>query len=973
MIPARLFSTGRRNRTKLVAVLSVIVLAVMALLGYLIWSGYQEAMREAGTTTRNYAAIIEARLDATLRRADAEMQALARTLPVAVLSKQAVPRHARELDAELDSRLINFPELAGLQVFDAHGDVLYLSDSTSNPRTNIADRSHFRLLRDNPQAGLVFSEVIIGRATDRQIVIAARALRDGQGAFRGVVSATIELESFQKLFQSLDIGALSVLTIYRSDDFRLVVRWPLGDAKINTPLPPGHPIREALTFGNTKTTVELSSVADGIVRIYSSHVLDRYPFFVTAGVAREEVLAGWRARALAVGLSGLLLLGLLAGLLFRLRRVEARQAQMMADLAESEGRFRAIFNYAGVGITMRPAHDRRLPWVQVNDQFCKLLGYTREELLRLSTADITPSDEQEDAVNDNERLMRGEIGNYVREKRVLRKDGHGIWVILAVAALPDADGQPRNIIAIYQDITGRKQAEEALKISEANLRAISDNANIGILINLQGRHVFSNPHLQEMLGYTAGELKQTAIQDIVSRDEQPKEADRHRRRLAGENVPHQYESVVLSKDGRAIPVEFNATIIRWNGQAADMVFISDITARKQAEAQRQALETQLRQSQKMEAIGTLAGGIAHDFNNVLAAIIGNAELARQDVGAEHPALKSLDEIRKAGQRAKALVNQILAFSRQQPQSLQPIALAPVMEEVVKLLRATLPAGVEIAVTAADDTPNVLADPTQIHQIVLNLCTNAWHALEGNPGRIDIRLDGITLDAGTARPGLQPGRYAYLSVHDTGRGMDAATLEHIFEPFFTTKPVGEGIGLGLSVVHGIMETHQGIIRVESTPGRGTTVHLYFPAIAPTAQTSGPELEITTPLRGSGQHVLYLDDEDALVLLATHLLQRMGYEVSGYIRAEDALAAVRADAGRFDLVVTDYNMPGMSGLDVANELARIRPDLPVVITSGYISDELRQKARQAGVRHLIYKPNTVEELCETVHTLTSELRR
>jgi CheY-like chemotaxis protein len=378
----------------------------------------------------------------------------------------------------------------------------------------------------------------------------------------------------------------------------------------------------------------------------------------------------------------------------------------------------------------------------------------------------------------------------------------------------------------------------------------------------------------------------------------------------------------------------------------------------------------------MEALGTLAGGIAHDFNNILGAIIGNVELARQDVGATHPAMQSLDEIRKASHRAKDLVQRILTFASQHQEPQSVIRLRPVVEEAVTFLRATLPAGVEVAATFDPDAPTVLADSTQIHQVLINLCTNAWQAMNGHAGRIDIRLDSITLDAEAARAdaNLQPGHFARLCVTDTGTGMDAATLERIFEPFFTTKPVGQGTGLGLSVVHGIVKAHDGAITVTSQPGEGTTFSLYFAAAEAPERRAAPEDVTPTLLPAPGGHnVLYLDDEESLVFLVTRMLERLGYRVSGYTRAEEALAAVRADPGQFDLVVTDLNMPGMSGLDVARELARLRPDLPVVLASGYITEELRAQAPQAGVRQLIYKPSTVEELCAAVQRLAGAPKR
>jgi len=433
------------------------------------------------------------------------------------------------------------------------------------------------------------------------------------------------------------------------------------------------------------------------------------------------------------------------------------------------------------------------------------------------------------------------------------------------------------------------------------------------------------------------------------------------------------ELMLKSSAGARICVQLDCMrAVAENAEPIMRIALTDITERKQAEANLRGFETQLREVQKMESIGTLAGGIAHDFNNILGAILGNVALAREEVGAGHAALASLDEIHKASLRARDLVQQILAFSRRQPQELVTQALRPVVEETRKLLRSTLPARVELDVMLTDAPLHVHADATQVQQVLMNLCTNAWHALKEGTGRIGVGLDAVVLDAGAAQRlgGVPPGPYAHLWVSDTGTGMDAAIRERIFEPFFTTKPVGQGTGLGLSVVHGILAAHHGAIAVDSEPGRGSTFHLYFPAVEGLPAVAPAEAAVSDTLRGHGQHVLYVDDDETMVIMVERILERSGYRVSSYHDAQEAVAAVREHPDSFDFVVTDFNMPAFSGLDVAHELALIRPQLPVVISSGYITEELRADARVAGVRSLLEKQNTFQELSSLVGRILSQ---
>jgi len=431
------------------------------------------------------------------------------------------------------------------------------------------------------------------------------------------------------------------------------------------------------------------------------------------------------------------------------------------------------------------------------------------------------------------------------------------------------------------------------------------------------------------------------------------------------------ENVHLKRSGEAIHVE--SSVSRLHAADGDrsgvLAVIRDITERKKAEQGHALLEAQLREAQKLEAIGTLAQGVAHDFNNVLGTIMINAELARRDASANNQALMSLTEIEKASRRARDLVQQILTFSRRQVTSRQVVSIPSIAEECARLLRAGLLGGMRIECYCAADTPSILADSTQLTQVLLNLGANAAQAMEGRPGSVAIRVDGITLDETSARsdPGLRPGRYARIAVSDTGHGMDAATQRRIFEPFFTTRPPGKGTGLGLSVVHGIMQTHGGVIVVRSEPGKGSRFELYFPCVndvpaAPdTIEAAGPASE------GRGRHILYIDDDQPQLFASKRMLERWGYRVSAYFEQREALDAVLSGKLRVDLVVTDFNMPGTSGLEIARAIRDALPDLPVILISGYINDALRTQAAAAGVRKLIAKPQDQEELRDAVQDI------
>ena len=487
---------------------------------------------------------------------------------------------------------------------------------------------------------------------------------------------------------------------------------------------------------------------------------------------------------------------------------------------------------------------------------------------------------------------------------------------------------------------------QELRSSEERYRRIVETANEGIwLVDVAGHISFANPKLLEMLGRASGDVLGRPLAEFLGEGGRLHRDDGSDLWVAVSSAP------IADADGAPTGVLGMAT---------------DITERRQSRAKRETLEAQLRESQKMEAIGTLAGGIAHDFNNILAAILGNVALTRQHLGRDAAAAGTLDQIERAGVRARSLVQKILAFSRMQPHAPVTQALRPLVEDAMPMLRSTLPTQVELRTVLAADTLLVDADAIHVEQILMNLCTNAWHAMQGRAGRITIGLERVDLSADAAKAigELQPGGHAHLWVADTGTGMPEATRARVFEPFFTTKPVGAGTGLGLSVVHGIVVAHHGAIVVESYLGRGTTFDLYFPLRTgePTAVAEVPSAVVAP--RGTGQHVVVVDDDPAMLLMVDRLLQNAGYRVSTYERPLEALDAILATPGDVDLVVSDHNMPGMTGLDLAERLAQRLPGLPVLISSGYLTDEMRLAASRLGVRGLMQKEYSLEQLAARV---------
>ena len=514
---------------------------------------------------------------------------------------------------------------------------------------------------------------------------------------------------------------------------------------------------------------------------------------------------------------------------------------------------------------------------------------------------------------------------------------------------------------------------EKIRESEARYRLLSDNISDVIWVWHLSRSQFSyvSPSVLNVLGYTSEEFTELRPDKIFPpfslKQAQSLIARELKADASGSADPFRSRTIELKqycKDGSTVWVEVTAKFIRNNKkQPVSILGVArDITERKKAEAEKKKLEVKLQQAHKMEAVGTLAGGIAHDFNNILSAVIGYTELGINEA-ANHPSLKKkLDEVLKAGYRARDLVKQILAFSRQAEHEKKTVQVKLIVNEALKLLRASIPTTIEIRSNLISDAM-VLADPTQIHQILMNLCTNAEHAMSATGGILDVSLNNVDLDADFAarNPGITPGRYLCLTVSDTGHGMSAELIKRLYDPFFTTKGPDEGTGLGLSVVHGIVKSHGGAITVQSEPGKGASFSVFLPIVEKQIQ---PGVEIRLQVPTGNERILFVDDELSIMDLGRQVLEQLGYQVDACTSSVEALERFKNFPEKYDIVITDMTMPHMTGAKLAEEILRIRPDMPMILCTGFSQAIDEEQALDIGFRAFVMKPISIEQIATII---------
>ena len=618
--------------------------------------------------------------------------------------------------------------------------------------------------------------------------------------------------------------------------------------------------------------------------------------------------------------------------------------------------------------------DRDLKYLGCNAPFARDAGLEKpEDLVGKDDYAMGWRDQAELYRADDRAVIDSGTPRLLIEEPQTTPSGETIHLLTSKVPLRNADGTNGGVLGTYIDITDRKQAEERIKESEARLRESEHHfrtlANSGLaLIWTSGPDKLCNSFNETWLRYTGRTLEQE-LGNGWAEGVHPDDYDR-------------CLDIYVSHFDRREPFSMEYRLRKANGEygwifdlgnprydsedkfAGYIGFCYDITDRKRAEEEKKILNTQLQQAQKLEAIGTLAGGIAHDFNNILGAIVGYSEIIRDDLPPESPSIHDINQVINASHRAKDLVKQILAFSRQVEDQKIPMQPAVIVKEAITLLRSSLPTTITIKQDIDADAGMVLADPTQIHQIVMNLATNAFHAMEAKGGMLAISLQKkiLSQDDLATEPDLQPGTFVQLSIKDTGEGIAPEIRDRIFDPFFTTKEVGKGTGLGLSMVYSIVKSCHGAIACDSRLGEGTEFRILLPVLE--GHSLQEENGSTNLIPHGKEHILFIDDEEMLAELGQVMLKRLGYHVTTRRNSLDAFTTFQNQPDTFDLIITDQTMPGMTGVDLARRILQIRPEMPIILCTGYSSLISEDKVKAAGIRGFAYKPLAKKEIGELI---------
>ena len=890
-------------------------------------------------------------------------------------------------------------------------------DSTEYPsqRMNFSEREYFAPQRDKG-VELYIGPVVKGKITKKYSFTISHRINGKDGGFLGIVLAAIETDDFTNFLRNIDIGENSTVTVFRTDG-AMILRQPMQDEYLGKTFK--HLKLFNMPFNEVPSGIYETDAIDGIKRLIAYRKIQGLPLLVATGIPVDSILQGWRTRVKVYSLIAVIAFFALMGLSWLVRGATMREENEKAkELSDSNLSLKAeIVERERTQLALRKSEQRwATTLASIGDAVIAsdaagsitFMNAVAEELTGWMFMDAVtkPVPEVFNIINEQTRrevenpvtkvLREGMIVGLANHTILIRKDGTEVAIDDSGAPIRDGDGKTIGVVLVFRDITERKQAEEELHKSRIDMDRAQEVGQIGSWrLDIRRNLLTWSDENHRIFGVTKGTpLTYEAFLAIIHPDDRQNVDTQWNAGLAGEPYDIEHRIVVNGQ-------------VKWVREKAYLEFddagallggfgiTQDITERKQLEEElrrsrddldlrvrertaelqqayqklveeteeNQRLEAQLRQAQKMEAIGTLAGGIAHDFNNILAAIIGFGEMVEEDLPPESPSIPRIQRVLSAASRGTELVRQILAFSRKTELTRKPLSLAPLVKETIQFLRASLPTTIEIKLSMKAARDSILASPAELQQILMNLVTNASFAMKEAGGILGINVTNVDFepDSPVFDADIEPGEYVQLAVTDTGSGMAPDVMKRIFEPFFTTKEVGEGTGMGLPVVYGVVKSLHGTITVESEPGAGSTFRVFLPIARTDEKPEGSEAQVTP--KGT-ERIIFVDDEELLVEWGQAVLERLGYTVTALTDSTEALKLFSVDPSRFDLVITDQTMPKLTGLNLARKLLTIRNNIPIILCTGHSDSTSPEKAKEAGIKEFLIKPLGKQQLAAVV---------
>ena len=962
---------AKRFEIKLIAGLILVHLVFIALAIVTVLGSRQQYRDNLKRTAHNLTLLLEQGIADKARLIDDALVRVERELD---RQMQAGGMDRVRIERFITSEEEQLPEINAIRIANAQGEVIVGKGVVPGVNASYADRDFFVAHRERKERGLIVTPPLLGKVSGIWGIAFTRSYRSAEGSFAGVISALIPVETFAQLLALPTLGRDDTV-VMRSVDMELIARIPKIEGPAGQPghKQVSHEFAELFASGAATAFLHTAATPDGIERTYAVQRVAGLPFTVAVGLVDDAYLTPWKWQALWEGVLLAILIGGTSLFGWRairhLRDSAAREQAQIDDMT----RRRILIDQSNDGIVVLD-HEGKV-W-EANRRFAEMLGYTPEEVQQLHVWDWDGQWTREELLG---MIDQSDASGARFETQHLRKDGTVFDVEISTNGALCSGG--KLIFCVCRDISERKHSAAQLKASEERyqrlfslLRLMADTMPDMLWAkDLNRRYIFANKALCQQLLNARDTSEPIGKTDTFFGD---------RERAAHPDNPDWYTFDTPCTDSDAITLKqmremrfeesglvrghqlyldvYKAPLFNAEGRLIGVVGSGrDVTERKQVEEERKNLQAQLLHAQKMEAIGTLAGGIAHDFNNILGAVLGYAELARDASTDGTEVAEDLDRVLEAGNRAAALVKQILAFSRQTATERIPLAPIHMVKEAIRLLRPALPATIMIRHRLESGTKPILADPSQLHQVVMNLCTNAYHAMEQTGGVLDIGLEERELTAADLQstPNVQPGPFVVLSVGDTGPGIPPEIRSRIFNPFFTTKEVGKGTGMGLAIVHGIAIASGGFVTCESEPGNGSVFRVFFPALSEKVSSEG-QPSATAPT--GRERILLVDDDDILAEMGQTMLERLGYEVAVFTSSVAALAEFERQPERFDAVITDQTMPEMTGVDLARRMLQIRPNLPIILCTGFSNLINEEQVKAYGIKGFAMKPLTKKEI-------------